>query len=201
MKLLVFGSTGLVGRELTNQLLKRSHEVHSAVRSLNSTKAQEHLMGENLIKDLSFDGVYCCLGTTIKKAKSKEAFKDVDYHLIKKTYEYAKKNGASFFCVISALGADSNSKVFYNKIKGELEDSLEKGSMKIIIVRPSLLVGKREEFRPGELIGIKLFGNIKKFTPSKYKHLAPIKVESVANSMIDLSLNGNTDIKIEYKIL
>ena len=200
MKLLIFGATGLVGTQLTNQLIS-THEVHTAVRKLGTTKGQEHLLNDELIKDNEFDGVYCCLGTTIKKAKSKEAFKEIDYKLIKKTYEYSKKNKASFFCVISALGADSNSKVFYNKIKGQLEDSLEKSSMKIIIVRPSLLVGEREEFRIGEYIGIKIFGNIKKITPKRFKHLVPIRVESVAKSMVDLSLTGSTEIQIEYKII
>jgi uncharacterized protein YbjT (DUF2867 family) len=200
MKTLVFGATGLIGKELSI-LLQRDHDVFGAVRTLNKTNIQELLLENGNIKDQQFDGVYCCLGTTIKKAKSKEAFKSIDLDMVVDSFNYAKKNGAKFFCVVSALGADSNSKIFYNKVKGQMEESLKATDMKVIIVRPSLLLGKREEFRFAEIIGSKLFSNLKSITPKKYKYLTPIKATEVAKAMIELSINGTTDVDIEFKII
>lgn len=203
MKCLVFGATGLTGSELTNQLLELGHEVHCAVRTIGKTRGIEHTVdfsSDLIIKEQSFDHVFNCLGTTIKKAKSKEAFKDVDYNYSLKAFQYAKKSGAKTFCSISALGAKANSLFFYNQVKGQLEEALVNDDIKVILIRPGLLVGKREEFRLTEWISIKLLGGIGNLLPYNLKKYAPVKASIVAKTMIELTLTGETSIPLEHII-
>lgn len=202
MKFLIFGATGLVGSSLTKQLSQK-YQVTAAVRGSTNEDAKSYK--ERVINFeefhsfelLPYDGVYCCLGTTIKKAGSKDSFKRVDLDYVLMCYQYALKTKAKFFCVISALGASADSKIFYSKVKGNMESSLD-GPIKTIIVRPSLLIGDREELRIAEKISLILLRPFSKFLTSILGKYAPIKSEDVAKSMIDLSLEGSTPIKIEY---
>ncbi|ATH07623.1 hypothetical protein BIY24_06590 [Halobacteriovorax marinus] len=201
MKFLVFGGTGLVGQSLVEKL-STQHEVHIAARTpnTNSTNFVTREIDYRRFEEFSlqeYDGVYCCLGSTIKKAGSKEAFREVDYDYVLKCFDYAKKSGGKFFCVISALGADHNSRFFYNKVKGEMENSLE-GEIRIIIVRPSLLLGKRDEFRALEKVSTLLVEPFHKTLKKILKEKAPIWASEVAESMIELSLEGKTKSPIEY---
>ncbi len=204
MKLLIFGATGLVGGSLLEQL-KTAHEVTIAVRDSSRIKADNFNIRVINFNDFEsfeleeYDGVYCCLGTTIAKAGSKENFKKVDLEFVNLCFQYSIKTKANFFCVISALGANSKSRVFYNCIKGEMEDSLI-GNQKVIIVRPSLLLGDRSESRPLEGLSIALtrpFTKPLQFILGKY---APIEASAVAKSMIELSLTERTQAKIEFLI-
>src|SRR5690606_33293472 len=100
---------------------------------------------------LQADHVYCCLGTTMKKAGSKEAFYAVDFHYPLEIAKYSQQQGASQFFLISALGANIKSKIFYNKVKGEIEVAVSSIPFQgINIFRPSLILGKRNEKRFGE---------------------------------------------------
>jgi len=103
------------------------------------------------------DVALCALGSTIKKAGSVEAFKKVDCSLVLSVAEFAKRFGASQFSVISALGADKNSGIFYNKVKGEMEEGLRAMSFELLtIIRLSLLLGERKEKRMAVKIFIKI---------------------------------------------
>jgi uncharacterized protein YbjT (DUF2867 family) len=161
---LVVGASGLVGRHLLGQLL--ADESYSRVivltrKSLgfehpklmecvvNFEQLEKH---QNMIKG---EDVFCCLGTTIKTAGSQEAFRKVDFTYVVRTAALSQKNGARQFLVISSLGADVHSRIFYNRVKGEMEEAVAKIPFESVrIFRPSLLLGDRRETRPAEAIGI-----------------------------------------------
>ena len=159
----VCGATGLVGRALIDRLLHddRYWRVTAVVRSGTSLPSHHklHLVYTQFDKNdwfaaLQANHVYCCLGTTIKKAGSKQAFRWVDYTLVVEAATVAAHYQAHFL-VISALGADPSSSIFYNRVKGEMEQALLQLPLpKLSIFRPSLLSGKRKEFRFGERIAL-----------------------------------------------
>jgi len=190
---LLLGATGLVGSHVLEQLyvddrydsvvvfsrksLKNRHpKLIEHLVDFNDFKAwQKHLMGEDL---------FSCLGTTMKNAGSKEAQYLVDY-----TYPYniakrAKLNGVMNYALISSVGANENSKVFYTKMKGELDRDISSLFFKrTIIVRPSFIDGERNEKRLGEQLGLKIMRALK-FIPfiSKYR---PMPAGDIAHCMIE----------------
>ena len=197
-KALIVGSTGLIGGYCLQSLLDNPNysEVTALVRKpilkthrkLNTvvTKFDKNL--ENELSNIQVHDVYCCLGTTIKKAGSQQAFKEVDLSLVVSIAELMRKQGAEQFLVISALGANKDSKVFYNRIKGEMEQALEELDYPCLhIFRPSLLLGKREEFRLGEKIGVILTPVLKPFLIGSLKKYAPVEAESVAHFMVKVA--------------
>lgn len=134
------------------------------------------------------DVLFCCIGTTIKTAGSKDSFKKVDYTYPLDFAKIAKQNGIEKFLLISSIGADKTSSNFYLKVKGEIEEALTKLNFKaLIILRPSMLLGDRKEFRFGEAAGkvvMKLFSFAFIGKLKKYK---AIEASTVASAMIQLS--------------
>ncbi|MBL7875629.1 MAG: NAD(P)H-binding protein [Cyclobacteriaceae bacterium] len=182
---LIAGSTGLIGNQLLPLLLDSTE--YDRVIALSRKPLQlNHARLENVIitvdrldqlANLKADDIYCCLGTTIGQAKSKEAFRKVDYEYPVELARNLKKNGAQQFLLVSALGANKYSRIFYNRVKGEVEEAIEHvGFSTFHIFRPSLLVGDRKEERRGEeaaKIFYKFFGFL---IPKKYKEIESIKV-------------------------
>lgn len=158
---LLLGATGLVGSHLLELLLQdqeyervtifvrnQVETSHSKLRqiALNDFQQMTEYETEFLVED-----VFCCLGTTIKKAKTKERFKQVDFTYPLLGAELAKKAGVKRYLLISSMGADVQSRFFYNRVKGETEKAIQGlGLPSFLIFRPSLLLGKRKEFRLGE---------------------------------------------------
>ncbi|MDD2562772.1 MAG: NAD(P)H-binding protein [Salinivirgaceae bacterium] len=186
---LIIGSSGLVGKHLVRLLLKENSysKIRILVRSpqnYNSPRIEEILFDfdnpdENQVKG---DDLYCCLGTTIKKAKTKEAFIKVDYQYPISIAKLAHANGAKKMAVITALGSDSKSKIFYNKVKGDVEFELKKIPFHALyIFKPSLLLGKREERRFAETIGKVALSVISPLLPKKIRG---IHASKIAQSMI-----------------
>lgn len=183
---LVAGSTGLVGRQLVEQLVNDpSYDVVKCLtrRSLPFHSEKVEVVetdGSNLQKiadHLKADDIFCCLGTTIKKAKSKEAFRKIDYDYPLTLAWLTKSLGAQQYHLVSALGADASSKIFYNQVKGEVEKAIEKVGFDIFhIYRPSLLLGPREEERSGEDAAKTFFKVFGFLVPKKYKAVESIKV-------------------------
>jgi uncharacterized protein YbjT (DUF2867 family) len=161
---LLAGATGLTGRQLLALLLADASVTHVLAPTRHALTAHPKL--ENPVGVVShlagqlhgpIDTVFCCLGTTIRQAGSREAFRMVDYDLPLSLGRHGLALGASHYVVISSLGADASSRVFYNRTKGELEVALQKqGWPRLTIVRPSLLLGARREFRLGEVLGAPL---------------------------------------------
>ena len=149
------------------------------------------------------DSGLCALGSTIKKAGSQQAFKNIDYTLVLRVAEFAKRFGAEEFSVISALGADRNSGIFYNKVKGEMEEGLKALNFKLLtIIRPSLLLGERKEKRVAEKIFIKLspllnktlFGPLKKYRGIEAHKVATILAQSIKSQDCGVTVIENSQM-------
>ncbi|OFW79271.1 MAG: hypothetical protein A2201_07290 [Alicyclobacillus sp. RIFOXYA1_FULL_53_8] len=157
---LVAGATGLVGQALL-QILLTSPE-YSQVKALVRRPLQtenpklsvivtDFADLESLRAELAVDDVFVCLGTTIKTAKTQEAFRRVDFELPRNLAKLAKEQGVEKYLLVSAMGANAKSKIFYSRVKGELEAELTRIKLKhLLIFRPSLLLGERTEHRSGE---------------------------------------------------
>jgi uncharacterized protein YbjT (DUF2867 family) len=194
----VFGATGLVGKELTGQLCSGSdyEKVVTVVRKKlpNADPKVEQIQIDDFeilidLKDrLKASSFFCCIGTTIKSAGSREAFAKVDLYIPKRIAQLAEALSIPSLVVISSIGADSASSNFYLRTKGEMEKSVKEiYSGKLRIVRPSLLMGKRDEFRFGEKASagfMKAFGWMFAGPLRKYRG---IYARDVARVMIKIS--------------
>lgn len=192
-KAVVAGATGLVGRELVRLLLKEPAytEVILIVRrstGLTHSKLQEKILHfdelEKTELDLAGADVFCALGTTIKKAGTQEAFRQVDYVYSLTLGRMAKEQGAKQFLIISSMGANALSRMFYSRVKGEVEEALgELGLPALHIFRPSLLLGDREEFRLGERFGGALSSKLLPLFSGPLRKYRPIEATAVARAM------------------
>lgn len=194
---IILGATGLTGSLLLEKLINDSSfekiKLFSRSSAENkSPKIEEHLIDmfqlEKHAEVFKADVVFCCIGTTKAKTPEKQTYKKIDYGIPVSAAKLAKKNGIKTFIVISALGADENSSVFYNKTKGEMErDVLKQHIENTYILQPSLIVGDRGESRLSEKVAtffMKTFGFL---IPKKYKM---IKAETIAEAMLVLAKEG-----------
>lgn len=191
---IILGATGLTGSILLEKLLKDSSYEKIKLFSRNSSektspKIEEHLIDmfelEKQAEEFKADVVFCCIGTTKAKTADKETYKKIDYGIPVTAAKLAKSNGIKTFIVISALGADENSSVFYNKTKGEMQrDVLNQHIENTYVLQPSLIVGDRNESRLGESIAGTLMKTFGFLIPKKYKI---IKAETIAEGMYNLS--------------
>lgn len=161
---ILIGATGLVGSQILDLLLKdnsysRVKVFHRRSTGIQHPKLEEHIIDFDKIHEwghlVTGDELYSALGTTIKKAGSQEKQYTIDY-----TYQYevakaAADNGVKKYSLVSSAGADYESRVFYSRLKGELDDDVKALPFEVItIMRPSILAGERNESRPGESIGM-----------------------------------------------
>ncbi|MGB0955093.1 MAG: NAD(P)H-binding protein [Panacagrimonas sp.] len=194
---LIAGATGLVGQQLLNQLLQDTH--YDRVRVLSRRPLQSEsdklqvLPGEldqlnRHGEALKADDVFCCLGTTMRKAGSRAAFERVDYHMVLALARAARARGARRFLVISSMGADARSPIYYSRVKGRMENALaEVGFPALHIVRPSLLLGKRPDARIGESLGQRLAPLINPLLRGGYAKYRAIAAAEVAQAMVVLA--------------
>lgn len=201
--IVVAGSTGLIGSAFLRAI--KNKPAFAEVVALTRRKFDPDAANiKPLVVDfgrlaqyrneLKADSAFCALGTTIKKAGSKENFRRVDYKLPLDFARTVLENNCRTFILISAVGADPNSSLFYSRIKGELEVDLQTLSFKSIhILRPSLLVGQRKEFRIGEAISQLFLAPIRRLIPVKYR---PIHADAVARKVIDILYAETTGIHI-----
>jgi uncharacterized protein YbjT (DUF2867 family) len=134
---------------------------------------------------LEADDVFCCLGTTIKQAGTQHAFRKVDFDYVVKLAALSEHCGAKQFLVVSSLGANAHSRIFYNRVKGEMEEALRKIPFNAVhIFRPSLLLGTRREERANEKAGA-IFMSMMKFAMTGYlKKYRAILARDVARAMV-----------------
>lgn len=197
---IVIGATGLTGSHLVKWLCES--EAYIAVHVIaRKALSYEHPKLDVLVKD--FDTIeendlevahdfFCCLGTTIKTAGSKEAFEKVDLTYPVQLACMAKNKGVSHFLVISAMGANPNSTVYYNRVKGEMEKQLiDLKLKKLSIFRPSLLTGDRKEFRLGERIGESVMQIVNPLLFGPLKKYRSIESQQVAFAMMQKAIFGN----------
>lgn len=203
---LIAGATGLVGKQLLTKLAdsREYTKVVSLTRKPGAVKHDKIIekiidFGRlNEVEDLfSADDIFCCLGTTIKKAKSQDAFKKVDYDYPVLMSRFAAKQGASQFLVISALGADKDSRIFYSRVKGEMENEVLQSSIPTVgIFRPSLLTGNRQEWRAGERLGEIVSKPFSFLLLGKFRKYRPISADTVAEAMLRFAQKGQTGNRI-----
>ncbi|MDI1248363.1 MAG: NAD(P)H-binding protein [Lacunisphaera sp.] len=194
---LLAGASGLVGGFLLRQLLA-SPEYDRVIalgrRPLDLTHPKltqvtaDFAALEKVTADLRCDDAFCCLGTTIKRAGSPDAFRAVDQAAVLAFAWAARRNGAARFFVVTALGADARSRVFYNRVKGETEEALEVLDFKTLaIFRPSLLLGPRVEKRLGERIGAVVMWLADPLLLGSLRKYRAIQAEVVARAMLRCS--------------
>jgi uncharacterized protein YbjT (DUF2867 family) len=184
---LVVGATGLVGSELLKQLAADETVARILVlvrRPLDAAvpKAEIRVVDFNRLdahRDaFAVDQIFCALGTTIKQAGSQAAFRRVDFEYPLTIARLGHSQGVRHFLLVSALGANSESGIFYNRVKGELEDQLRTiGFRSVTIARPSLLLGARKEFRLMERVAMV----VGEFVPGRFR---PVHAAAVATSLV-----------------
>jgi uncharacterized protein YbjT (DUF2867 family) len=182
---LIAGSTGLIGKQLLQLLLDddRYATVIAVTRQdlpahpkLVQIKTDFDSIGDKS-STLKADDVFCCLGTTMAKAKSKEKFYQVDFYYPLLLAKLSKAEGAKRYLIVSALGADKQSSVYYSQVKGEIEEAIEDvGFETVHIFRPSLLLGPREEKRTGEDSAKFVYKYLDFLIPARYKAIDSMKV-------------------------
>ncbi|WP_223544425.1 oxidoreductase [Pseudomonas sp. A-B-19] len=194
---LLAGATGLTGEHLLDRLLNEPTITRVVAPSRRPLAKHPHL--ENPVGDLvellpqlngRVDIAYCCLGTTIKQAGSEQAFRAVDLDMVVAFAKRARELGARHLIVISALGADRRSSIFYNRVKGEMEYALRAQNWpQLTICRPSLLLGERTEPRLGE----KVAGPLSRLIPGKFHG---IEACQLARAMWRLALEEQDGVRI-----
>jgi uncharacterized protein YbjT (DUF2867 family) len=191
----IIGSTGLTGSCLVGKLLADSEITKIISVSRKSLNIANTKLTEVLISDLAElpliasrirgELYFCCLGTTIKTAGSKENFEKVDHTAIVAFAKIAKAHEAKSFALVSAMGANANSMFFYNRVKGRTEDDVKAlGLRSVIIFRPALLVGPRRELRLGERIAAKTLIPLSRLLATRLKKSLITDVETLATQML-----------------
>jgi uncharacterized protein YbjT (DUF2867 family) len=197
---IILGATGLTGSLLLEKLVADSRYETIKLFSRKPTgsispKVVEHigdlLEFQQFKASFTGDEVYCCIGTTASKTKSKSIYKDIDFGIPVAAVTLCKVNNIKTILIISALGANSNSRIFYNKTKGEMENAILKNNIaNTYILRPSLITGDRTKNRLGEKIGILLMKLIQPFLLGKLKKYRAIEASTIAQAMINLANKG-----------
>jgi len=199
-RVLLLGATGLIGSELLPLLLADDSIARVVVVARRTTGIRNATLHEYLF-NLStmeqhadaFDGVdtiFCALGTTMKVAGSKEAFRFVDHDLPLIAARLGLAHGATHYLLVSSLGANAHARNFYTRVKGEVEDGLKSIPYRTLtIVRPSFLLGARKEFRLGE----RIVAALRFLFPSRLK---PIEAHTVARALLALSKQMEPGVRI-----
>lgn len=194
MKVAIAGATGLIGSFLLN-FLGESEKVdlveiisrREIDRSEDKFNVHVGAMSDWILGQI--DVAYCSLGTTIRTAGSQEAFYKVDHDLVLEFAKKTKAAGAKTFVLVSSVGANAKTSNFYLKVKGETERDLEAiGFNSFIVLRPSMLMGERKEFRLGELIGKGAFSLLNPLMIGGLKKYRGIHGKTVAKAMLRLSM-------------
>jgi uncharacterized protein YbjT (DUF2867 family) len=193
---LVLGATGLVGRALVEELLTVPE--YATIRALVRRPLEPRPKLDARVVDfeepssfheaLDVKHAFCALGTTLKKAGSEPAFRKIDLELPLEVARRARQRGATALFVVSTLGADPESKLFYYRVKGELERELKAlGYPTLAIFRPSFLTGEREEARAGERFGIAAVKAVAPLLRGGLQKYRPIAAADVARAMVSIA--------------
>jgi uncharacterized protein YbjT (DUF2867 family) len=204
---LLLGATGLVGGHCLELLLE--DERYERVRALvRRPLAVRHRRLDSQVVDfdrlaehpelLAVDDVFCCLGTTMAQAGSESAFRHVDYDYPVQAAEISSGQGADQFLMVSALGADPQSRIFYSRVKGEAEAVIKRLPFRAVwILRPSLLLGDRAELRIGERLASALSRPLTPLMVGSLRRYRPVAARDVALAMVHLARQQSTGGMVE----
>lgn len=204
---LILGASGLVGNFCLNILLDspdytqvtiivrkaldNSHEKLKQVICTDFSKLSE------LTSEFKVDHVFCCIGTTIKTAGSKAAFSAIDLDIPVLAAQLSALQGARHFAVVSAAGANAESRNFYLRTKGLMEEGVKQTALHTIhIFRPGLILGERKEYRGPEKTAQSIMPFIDKFLFGKYKEYRSFAASDIAQSMVNAAKKEETGVKI-----
>ncbi|WP_152393628.1 oxidoreductase [Paenibacillus guangzhouensis] len=190
---LVLGASGLVGKALVEILASRDYyqQIYLLVRrplQLTSERCVQHIIDMDQLQRhqhlFDVNDVFCCLGTTIKKAKTREAFRKVDYDYPVEAGRLAESQHVDGYYIVTAMGANAASSIFYSRVKGEVEDKLAAlGLPALHIFRPSLLTGDREEYRFGERVAERISPFVNPLLLGPLRKYRSIEAQTVALAM------------------
>jgi uncharacterized protein YbjT (DUF2867 family) len=207
----LFGATGLVGGHLLARLLERTEwdavvligRRHPDVHHPKLTLIDAQLDAlDSLVELPSPQDVFCCLGTTIKQAGSRQAFAKVDLEYCLAAAMLAEQSGAQRFLMVSAVNANARGLSFYARTKGQAEQKIAALDLpRVVFMQPSLLQGERHEFRPGEEIGLKAIGLVMPLVRRSQASWLPIEAEVVADAMVAAALDATSSgvSRLRYK--
>ena len=201
----IFGATGLIGNSLLNYLISDSSVKKINVITRSEIKNNNSKINSQIIDFKNIDSinnsvknskvVYVCIGTTMSAVKgNKNKYREIEYDIILKIANACKQENVNQFLLVSTLGANSNSNSFYLSLKGEIENDVSAIQIpSTSFFRPSILIGKRNEFRVGESIMKCIMTFFRLLIPEKYK---PIQGSAVAQSMLNISKKNLLGVKI-----
>lgn len=200
-KALVLGGTGLTGSLLVQELLAHPgyEKITCYVRKpsgLSHPKLVEQVVKLDSHQGLTeADDVFCCLGATIKTVKTREAFQLVDLHAPLHIAKLQLAAGSQRFLVVSAAGANENSSVFYNRVKGKLEKGLKGlGYPLLVILQPSFILGQRKESRPLEKLGLTVAQWLSPLLISRFKKYIPVQAAAIAKALVHYAWNSRNGV-------
>ncbi|MCG9879951.1 MAG: NAD(P)H-binding protein [Bacteroidia bacterium] len=211
-KALVIGATGLIGRGLVFELLKSESYSEVVVLSrrdlvIKHPKLQQYLIDFENLSDFSdkmnVTDVFCCMGSTQAKTPDENVYRKIDFHYPLQVAKIAKEQGAKQFHLVSSMGADVNSKLFYSRLKGEIEQAISELQYEsYYIYRPSLLLGSRNESRPLETISQYLMRVLNYLFIGPLKKYRAIPGTYVSKAMLKKSLlNQEGKFTIDNKMI
>lgn len=199
-KAIILGATGLTGSWVVKKLI--ADPAYDCIELISRTssgvtheKVTEQLVDVLNLKEsginFSGDEVYCCIGTTKKKTPDRDLYRRIDVGIPGQAAEMAAANGIPVFVVVSAIGANANSSIEYNKIKGEMEARVQAaGVERTYIVQPSMILGNREEKRAAERFFMALFRALKAVLIGPLRKYRGVEAEAIAETMIRWAKSG-----------
>lgn len=197
MKVFVLGGSGACGATLIEQLCRQEKVSHIIAPARNPIKEIQHpklqWIQAELIADTAWESLlqgvqmaYCCVGTTKAQTPNSKLYTAIDLGLPTRLAKACTRYGVQTIAAVSSIGANSNSKVFYSRTKGEMEKAIQEANIPYtLIVRPSLILAKRKKFRPGEMFAALIMRLFRPITPLKYR---PITAEQIAKKMIQKTI-------------
>ena len=194
---IILGATGLTGGILLQKLIEDNRYTNVKLFSRNKIEGLPSKVNqfvgnmlelENFKKDFTGDEVFCCIGTTAKKTPNKETYRKIDFGIPASAAKLSKENGIQTFVVVSAIGANAKSSVFYNRTKGEMEQEvLRQNILNTYILQPSIIGGNRSESRIGEKVGLAVFKIVQPLFFGKLKKYKITEAEHIAQTMLNLA--------------
>ena len=194
---IILGATGLTGGLLLQKLIEDNRYTKVKLFSRNKIEGLPSKVNqfvgnmlelENFKKDFTGDEVFCCIGTTAKKTPNKETYRKIDFGIPASAAKLSKENGIQTFVVVSAIGANAKSSVFYNRTKGEMEQEvLRQNILNTYVLQPSIIGGNRSESRIGEKVGLAVFKIVQPLFFGKLKKYKITEAEHIAQTMLNLA--------------
>lgn len=203
---LLLGATGLVGGHVLDQLLADPAYRRVTVLGrrplarmdpkLDQRTADFDRLDEHAIS-FAVDHVFCCLGTTIAAAGSQEAFRRVDHDYVVESARLAAEHGARRYLLVTAAGANARSRIFYNRVKGQAEDAVRALPLEsVVILRPSLLLGEREQERRSEALAQRVMPALNRVMVGPLRRYRPIQAATVARAMVRLAREAPGGVRV-----